>query len=171
MPSGERTLQETEAELLAALNELAIARARTGTAIDPQLIAELERLQALEGELSGVRDRWASYREEVAGAMDTGEAVDNVALLGARVSLERFLSDEVMRRYFPEMSGEIERFDDAFIASGRENALLDASDLLMDLTVAESAGERIALVRAARAGATPAYLDFLSELESLLGSM
>ncbi len=160
-------LQSTEEELLNALNELAIARARTGTAADPQLIAELERLQSLEEELLAARDQWEVYRRE-AESIDATAA--DIQILSARVSLERFLNDALMRRYFPDLAGEIERFDAALVAGGRENALLDAADLLMELADAESPAERTALIRQAQAGATPAYLDFLLELEPLVAA-
>lgn len=165
--SRDATLQATEEELLTALNELAIARARTGTAADPAMAAELDRLRALETEIRSTQNRWEIYREEVAVLDDTA-ARDDIQLLNARVSLERFLSEATMRRLFPEMSREIERFDAAFVSSGRENALLDAADLIMDVSVADNWTERFALIRQARSGADPAYLDFLTELEELL---
>jgi chromosome segregation ATPase len=162
----EEALRQTEAELLEALEELAVAQILTGSDIttDREVLVELSRLQALEGEIIALREEWSAYRSEASRLSDA----DSMELLSARVSLERFFSTEAMQRYFPEMSVEVGRFYDAFAAGGRENALLDASDILLDLTYADNRDEQVTLVRQARTGAEPALADFLVELEGLL---
>lgn len=177
----EAALQETEEELLAALEELAIAKVITESGLDTEreLLEEVVRLQALEAEVTALRDNWEAYREEVATIAAQSDMGPNQApttspeleLLEARVSLERFLGEPTMQRYFPEISQEIGRFYNAFAAGGRENALLDASDILLDLSYAEDNAERMALVRNARGEAEPALADFLTELEVLLSTV
>jgi hypothetical protein len=164
----EAALLDAEADLLRALNDLALAQARSGTSLDPTLVAEMDRLRALEEEVIAAQQHWERYRRETESLLAAGS--DMVQILDARVALERFLSNATVRRLFPEMSGEIERYDQAYIASGRENALLDAADLLVEVSLSDTAAERIRLVRQARSGAAPAYLDFLEELEGLLAS-
>jgi len=175
----ETALQDTEAQLLTALDELAISRvlSESGLETERELLEEVVRLQALEAEITAMRENWESYRQEVAAIAsvpDSGSdqpvASGDLDLLEARVSLERFLGNATMQQYFPEISGEIGRFYDAFAAGGRENALLDASDILLDLSYAEDNEERIALVRTARHDAEPALADFLTELEILLAA-
>lgn len=165
----EAALLDAEAELLRALNDLALAQARTGTSLDPALVAEMDRLRALEEEVIAAQQHWERYRRETATLLTTD--TDMVGILDARVALERFLSNATVRRLFPDMSDEIERYDQAYIASGRENALLDAADLLVEVSLSGTTDERIRLVRQARSGAAPAYLDFLNELEGLLDSV
>ncbi|TVR70731.1 MAG: hypothetical protein EA427_05370 [Spirochaetaceae bacterium] len=163
-------LEEKEEELLTVLNDLANAQARIGSVISPEVQAELDRLSRIEDELRRVRSEWERYRQESGVAGASLEALDSLELLEARMSLVRFLQETTMADYFPRMSDEIELFDSAFIASGRENALLDAADLLLDLSFAESTSERLALIRSARSGAEPAFQEFLSELESVIRS-
>ena len=161
----EATLGQTEEELLQTLEELAIAQARGGTALDPATLAELERLRDLETDLSAAGLAWEDYRRQaVAVAADS----DQAQVMTARVALERFFNEASMRRFFPGMASEVERFDAAFLASGRENALLDAADLLTEISFAETATERLSLIRSARRGADPALVELLTELEELL---
>lgn len=161
----ETTLRQTEEELLQALEELAIAQARGGTALDPATVAELERLRDLEGDLNAAGAAWDGYRREASSL--TAHA-DQGQVMTARVSLERFFNDASMRRFFPGLAQEIDRFDAAFLASGRENALLDTADLLVELSFSDSTDERQAILRAARRGADPALTELLTELEELL---
>jgi hypothetical protein len=176
----ETALQETEAELVETLEELAIAQVLTESGLDTEreLLEEVVRLQALEAEVTALRENWTEYRQEVATIAERSGTTSNaptaapeLELLEARVSLERFLGEPTMQQYFPEISDEIGRFYDAFAAGGRENALLDASDILLDLSYAEDNTERINLVRNARGEAEPALADFLTELEVLLSSV
>jgi DNA repair exonuclease SbcCD ATPase subunit len=193
-------LESTEAELVATLDELATSQAQTaqaqavisdlneelaaarsgeggGAGMTPETREELARLREMESRLAEAEAAYNSYLSQastVAGAGASGADV-----LSARVALERFLTAEAMRRHFPDLSAEIERFDNAFLASGRENALLDVADLLTELSLAGSDGERRRLINNARgqlagssaaggAQSEAAASEFLTELEALL---
>lgn len=165
------TAEEKELELITLQEDLAEARSLIGTVISPEVQAELDRLEAIEDELAQVRDQWSSYRRQSSVAGTSPDRLSDAQLLSARTALVRFLQDSTMARYFPALSDEIERFDSAFIASGRENALLDAADLLLDISFADSTSERVSLIRSARSGASTAYREFLNELEAVIESM
>lgn len=190
-------LATTEEELLSTLDELADAQGETAqaqavisdlnqeistlreqlanaadepldNAITPELEAELAELRQLEDDIAAAQAVFQDYRQTAAQA-----GTDGPEVLGARVALERFLSATAMGELFPDLADEVGRFDQVFVTSGRENAFLDVADLITELSVAESAGERERLLTAARAnlaadGADAAATELVTELGFLL---
>ena len=80
-----------------------------------------------------------------------------------------FLNRSAMSELFPGLSAEFARYERAYVESGRENALLDAADLLIELSEALRPIERVQIVEDALSAAEdPAYREFLEELNFLL---
>ena len=136
LETTEATLADTRSQLNETEEQLSIAQAaleqvdtatNAGTSSPPpeDLVALREAQVAFEGYQSSA---------------PTGNST--VEILNARVSLERFLGMAVMDRLFPGLAQEVGRFDQAYLSSGRENALIDAADLLSDLSAARSTEER-----------------------------
>lgn len=181
-------LAATEVELLDALNELAEVQGRLAqaqgviselnsriassgdqgsTALSPEIEAELAELRELASDIAAAQSEYRAYRE----VADTGS--EGVAVLEARLALERFLSATAMGELFPDLSGELGRFDQVFVSSGRENALLDVADLITELSLSESGAEREGVLAAAREqlaqhGAAAAVEELVAELALLV---
>lgn len=181
-------LSETENELLIALDELAQAQAdsaqaqatvtqltrqieegATGTnaAVDPEMLAELQTLRNLSERLDTVRNNYRSYQTEVSGV---DADADQIQVLDAKVAFERFLSADILGEFFPGLSDEFNRFEDAYVAGGRQNALLDATDLIIELSFLDTTQERLAFLRQERRTIDnrPAFAEFVTELETLI---
>lgn len=195
---AESTIRTLRSDLAAAQSAAAApsAGADAGAAVlDPETEAELAALRTMEADLAAAQDAYAAYRREaqqlagstgaagVAGSGAGGASGASVTdVLSARVAMERFMTSEAMREWFPGMADEVSRFDDAFLASGRENAFLDVADLLSEISFTESAAERRALLDEARAslgggaaagaagggGGNAALNELIAELEAVL---
>jgi len=181
-------LADTEAELLSSLDELADAQGRVAqaqavisdlnaeisvlrsqgpSALSPEMEAELAELRELAAGIAAAQSQYRNY-QQIADAGTQG-----VEVLEARVALERFLSATAVGELFPDLSNEIERFDQVFVSSGRENALLDVADLITELSLSESSAERDGVLAAAREqlsqqGAGAAVEELVAELALLL---
>jgi flagellar biosynthesis chaperone FliJ len=172
LETTEATLADTRRQLNETREELSIAQAalaqvdtatNAGTSSPPP-----EDLVAL-------RDAQAAF-DSYQSSAPTGDST--VDLLNARVSLERFLGMAVMDRLFPGLAQEVGRFDQAYLSSGRENALIDAADLLSDLSAALSDAERERILSSAGgrmtaddSRVTDAADEFVFQLSDLLESV
>ncbi len=179
-------IAELNAEIATLRGQLdAIARENDPERIvvHPQTQVELTRLREIETDVSSAQSVYQTFladvtaQSEAEAARDSSPAaIDRVELLNSRLALERFLNDESVRELFPGMSEEITRYQDAYVATGRENAFLDVTDILVDIAFAETDGERRDLIEesrrtlASQPGAE-AVGEFLDELELLVGQL
>lgn len=193
-------LATTEDELLTSLNELAATQGRVSQAqavisnlnseistlraqvasaaaagetgseastLTPEIEAELAELRELAADITAAQGEYNSYLATAAGGSEGAQVLE------ARLALERFLSATAVGELFPELAGELGRFDQVFVTSGRENALLDVADLITELSLSESEGERTELLSTARdqlaqQGASSAVEELVGELAALL---
>lgn len=173
LSGAESELRTTRDDLAAAEAETAqlqaaLARDRTGAAgvPDAQTAAELDELRNLATRLAAAQDAYVEYRR---GSAATPADADKLEVINARVALGAFLNRSAMRELFPGLSAEFARYERAYVESGRENALLDAADLLIELSEALRPIERVQIVEDALSAAKdPAYREFLEELNFLL---
>lgn len=194
----ERDLGAAESELLATLDDLTAAEAQTAelqaaltrneaelsqtrtepeqvpqteqepqtVTLDPQTAAELDQLRELSARLAVAQDNYAEYRRQAAANL---ESASELEVINARVALGAFLNQNAMREFFPGLSDEFARYEQAYVESGRQNALLDAADLLIELSEVLQPIERVEIVEDALIAAEdPAYQEFLAELLFLL---
>ena len=190
----DQKLNDTETELVAALENLAQARTETVQAaavssslrdeisvLKEQLRAggiaetadELVRLRALEEEVEAAQQQYRNYMSTASDMAIGGGDATSPGVLEARTALERFLRNQAVSQLFPDIADEIARYDDAFLASGRQNAYLTVADILTELSFLQTASERAAFLKDTRrdlereGGAAAA--EFIGELEALLG--
>lgn len=194
----ERDLTAAESELLATLDDLAAAEAQTAelqaaltrneaelgqvrtepeqaqdtepepqtVTLDAQTAAELDQLRELSERLALAQDNYADYRRQTAANLENASELE---VINARVALGAFLNQNAMREFFPGLSDEFARYEQAYVESGRQNALLDAADLLIELSEVLQPIERVEIVEDALIAAEdPAYQEFLAELLFLL---
>lgn len=173
LSGAESELRTTRDDLAAAEAETArlqavLARDRTEPAgvPDAQTAAELDELRNLATRLAAAQDAYGEYRR---GSATTPADADKLEVINARVALGAFLNRSAMSELFPGLSAEFARYERAYVESGRENALLDAADLLIELSEALRPIERVQIVEDALSAAEdPAYREFLEELSFLL---
>ena len=183
----QRDLSAAESELRTTLDDLAaaetetaqlqaaLARDRTESTDDTQqrsgvpeaqTAAELDELRNLATRLAVAQEAYGEYRRRTAA---TPADADKLEVINARVALGAFLNRSAMSELFPGLSAEFARYERAYVESGRENALLDAADLLIELSEALRPIERVEIVEDALSAAEdPAYREFLEELSFLL---
>ena len=173
LSGAESELRTTRDDLAAAEAETAqlqaaLARDRTEPAgvPDAQTAAELDELRNLATRLAAAQDAYGEYRR---GSATTPADADKLEVINARVALGAFLNRSAMSELFPGLSAEFTRYERAYVESGRENAMLDAADLLIELSEALRPIERVQIVEDALSAAEdPAYREFLEELNFLL---
>ena len=156
------TLATTELELETArrqIAELQMTPAQDGTGPVPaEIREELARLEALEQNLVNARREFEEYQR---GATN---------ILTARAAFNRFLGSSAMTSLLPGLQAEVNRFEERFVESGRENALLEMADLVMELSMINNPQQRINDVqrRIQSAPANSALWSFLMDLQVLL---
>lgn len=141
---------EAERQAIAAMEDTAIVPA--------EVREELAQLRALQQNVLTARRDFEQYR--------TGAA--NV--ITARAAFNRYLGSSAVATILPGLQSEVTRFEDAFVESGRENALLDMADVVMELSMIDDPQQRINEVqrRIRSAPANSALRSFLTDLQQLL---
>ncbi|MCG8479651.1 MAG: hypothetical protein MI724_11180, partial [Spirochaetales bacterium] len=183
---SQNRISELNAEIAALREALDAVTAEAGTdpdriVVHPETQVELTRLREIETDVSNAQSVYRNFLADVESGIgaSTGSAPaanDRVAVLNHRLALNRFLNDEAVRDLFPGMSEELSRYQEAYIETGRENAFLDVTDILVEIAFTETAGERRDLLEEARRSlasqpGTEAVGEFLDELELLVGSL
>ncbi|MFW6329889.1 MAG: hypothetical protein ACOC28_07295, partial [Alkalispirochaetaceae bacterium] len=144
----------------------AVQAGEGGDAVDPTLLAELDRLREVEEQLDQAENLYASYQSVAATLPAQPQDVD---LLESRLRLDEFLGSTAVARFFPDLLDEVRRYEEAYQRSGRENAMVEMADLVYELSLLGDSTERLARIRSERATADQELLrDFLDELELLL---
>jgi hypothetical protein len=170
---------ETELTDLLADQEQAAEREETLQADLEMALSDIQRLQALlvAAEADDTTEELVELRE-LAQQIRTAQAqyteilttgTDGDRLIAARTQLQELLTTSAMATLFPDFNDLISRFEPLYVAGGRENALVDAADILIDVGMLNSPDQRRDAVASLLAATTePAMQEFLAELEELL---
>lgn len=178
-------LTELREELEAALSELveeqeeALAREETLREEQETALADIQRLQGLLAaaeaddtteelaELRVLAQQIQAAQNQYADVLETSASADR--LIAARAQLQELLTTTAMATLFPQFNDLISRFEPVYVSGGRQNALIDAADILIDLGMLNTPDQRRNAVSSLLSTETePAMQEFLMELEELL---
>ena len=116
--------------------------------------------------LERIRSAYREYRQREADTLQENEEAGRIA---AKLYLDDFLQQEAVRTVLPGLGDTIRQYDRAFEFSGRRNALLDAADLVFNLSSLPNAeARREYLNRELGNAGEPEMEEFIQELLNLV---
>ena len=134
----------------------------------PELENEMNRLRQFSERVATAQSAFESYRNTTGGASRIAQA-NPAQAVAARSQLSTFLNAPTVSEIFPRLEDEISAFERVYESSGRQNALVDMADVIVDLSLLDTPQQRITAVRRLQSSATDSALrEFLTELETLL---
>ena len=138
-------------------------------ALDPQLLAELERLRRLERDIAQLRVAYERFKDEEDRIVGSGS--DPFALIEGKLLLDAFLRSADVQRLFPQIAQRVTRYDQAVQATGRRGALLDTMEIVYTLSGQRDPDSRRDYLLAERnRTADPELSSFLEELYLLVAN-
>lgn len=134
-------------------------------AIESEAI-EVAEASGAAARLERLRSAYREYRQREA---ETLRADEDAGRIAAKLYLDDFLQEETVREVLPGLGDTIRQYDRAFEVSGRRNALLEASDLVFNLSsLTEESERRRYLTRELDQSSDPRMQEFIRELLSLI---
>ncbi len=150
------SLQQDNQEPAVPVTELPPSAVESSTPEAEAAAARLERL----------RTAYTEYREREAETLREDEEAGRIA---AKLYLDDFLQEETVREVLPGLGDTIREYDRAFEASGRSNALLEAGDLVFNLSsMTDEEERRRYLTRELENSSDPRMQEFIRELLSFV---
>jgi hypothetical protein len=135
--------------------------------LGPESVPTAEAAEAA-ARLERIRNAYREYRQQEAETLRENEEAGRIA---AKLYLDDFLQQEAVRTVLPGLGETIRQYDRAFEFSGRRNALLDAADLVYNLSSLSNAdARRQYLSRELDNAGEPEMEEFIQELLGLLES-
>jgi hypothetical protein len=129
------------------------------TVEDPDLVAAAARLER-------IRVAYREYRQREAETLRENEEAGRIA---GKLFLDDFLQEETVQEVLPGLDDTIRSYDRAFEVSGRRNALIQASDLVFNLSSLSGRAERASFLRRELQNADdPQMQELVEELLALL---
>ncbi len=147
----------------------AAATEEPAVTLDPQLLAELDRLRRLERDIVQLRAAYEQFKDEEDRVVGAG--TDPFALIEGKLLLDSFLRSAEVQRLFPQIAQRVSRYDEAFQATGRRAALLDTMEIVYTLSGQRDPDSRRNYLLAERSRtADPELSSFLEELYLLVAN-
>ncbi|MFW5842901.1 MAG: hypothetical protein ACOCW6_03165, partial [Spirochaetota bacterium] len=162
----EESLDRMEAEV-ASLRQANQEPAVPVTELPPSAVeSSTPEAEAAAARLERLRTAYTEYREREAETLREDEEAGRIA---AKLYLDDFLQEETVREVLPGLGDTIREYDRAFEASGRSNALLEAGDLVFNLSsMTDEEERRRYLTRELENSSDPRMQEFIRELLSFV---
>jgi len=164
----ESRIAELEAQLEASKAAVAGGEINIPTEqLSDEAKQELAHLSALAEEYRRIKESYAFYVERENQII---QAKGDEALIDTKLYLDAFLTTEEMRKGFPGLYERIKRYDRAFEATGRNDAILEVSDVVYTLNRLKTQDAQKAYLAQAleRQKDRPEVTEFLKQLEVLI---
>ena len=161
------------ANLEARIAELGRTQVTTDAAAAPPQVVEvvpaqtqeeLRRLAAIEADYNRLKSLYRDYSLKEDGTL---RARGEDGIVEAKLFLDGFLASESIRTTLPGLGDRIKRYDRAFESAGRNDALMEASDIAFRLASYETRAEKVTYLRTelARYSANPSMKEYLETLQ------
>jgi hypothetical protein len=164
------TLEERRRTLEAQLAEMESRPAETDQPDplpDPLLQEELSQLREIEATISGLQQQYNNYLRSV--DPETLTRGDENQLLSSKQTFDAFLVSPEAQEIMPGLLERIRIYDRAFERAGRRTALMDTVELVSELSMLTTPGERQAYLEKEKESLRePEMIDFLEELVYLI---
>ncbi len=129
------------------------------TGDNPEVAAAALRLER-------IRNAYREYRQREAESLRQEEEAGRIA---AKLYLDDFLQEEAVQEVLPGLDDTIRSYDRAFEVSGRRNALMQAADLVFNLSSLSEAADRDRFLRRELQNADdPQMEELIQELLDLI---
>ncbi len=159
---------EQSATLVAPIPEIDTAELPPPGAVESDTPAEGSTPESgpAAARLERLRTAYREYRQREAETLRGNEEAGRIA---AKLYLDDFLQEETVREVLPGLGDTIRQYDRAFEVSGRRNALLEAGDLVFNLSsLTQEEERRRYLTRELENSSDPRMQEFIRELLSLV---
>lgn len=154
--AAQQRVSQLEQELT-ALRELQAAVPEDAP-LSEEIQRELAQLRELQQTVRTAQQDFARYRQNASN------------VLAARSAFSDYLGSSSVQTLLPQLQAEVARFERAWGDGGRESALVDMADVVIELSMLDTVDDRIADIRQRMQGepSDSPQRAFLSELEILL---
>ena len=158
-----RAERQAQQEELTALRQ----EVRELEAEQQELITQMGQIDELSSRYRSLINRFEDYVEREDQILAQGGAG---SLAEAKLELDAFLTSPPVAQSFPGLFDRFTRYQRAFEADGRENAILELIDVVYNLSAYDTAAERQDFIDSElqRAGEGSFLADFLIELSYLV---
>jgi len=168
----EEQLKARIQDLEAQVNAMKLASEETTVAIPTEKLSEevkqeLTRLSSIAEEYGRIKESYEAY---VARENQIIQTKGDAALIEAKLYLDTFLATDEMRKSFPGLFDRIKKYDKAFQDAGRDDAILEISDMVYTLNRLKNTEDKKTYIAQAssRQNTSPAVMDFLKQLDGLI---
>jgi len=162
------THQQTvdEYNKLKATHEQSVAEYNRLQQTHKETLGEVKRLTAVENDYTNLKKTYVDYAAREDG---TFAAKGSSSIVETKLYLDAFLVSERMRSDFPGFSDRIKKYDKAFQETGRNQALMEATDIVYRIAAARTKTEADAILaeETEKRKSNPEMLEFIKTLKKV----